>query len=131
MVASGASATKRESFNVHWNINICTLNCNFKKPVAEVLEATGFYITLNQSAVFIVLRINLLCCVLHLSIIFYLCRNLVRCKKHLKGNPVKIRNRPAAVSSISKFLKSISTVFFNGKDFKNGVSQKTCRRMNV
>ncbi|KPE50312.1 hypothetical protein AOB46_14845 [Chryseobacterium indologenes] len=44
-------------------------------------------------------------------IIVYLCRNLVSRKKRLKGNPVKIRDRPAAVSSTPKFLKNISTVF--------------------
>lgn len=65
-----------------------------------------------------------------LGIIIYLCRNLVSRKKLLKGNPVKIRDRPAAVSSASKFLKNISTVFRNGKDFKNGVSQKTCQKNN-
>ncbi|KFF13916.1 hypothetical protein IW15_00235 [Chryseobacterium soli] len=60
--------------------------------------------------IFIVLKINLLSLLLDILIIFYLCRNLVRHKKRLKGNPVKIRNRPAAVSSKPKFLKNISTV---------------------
>lgn len=64
---------------------------------------------------------------LYLPGILYLCRNLVSHNKLLKGNPVKIRYRPAAVSSAPKFLKSISTVSRNGKDFKNGVSQKTCQ----
>jgi hypothetical protein len=53
-----------------------------------------------------------------LGIIIYLCRNLVSHKKLLKGNPVQIRNRPAAVSSAPKFLKNISTVFKEWEGFQ-------------
>lgn len=68
---------------------------------------------------------------LDLPIILYLCRNLVSRKTRLKGNPVRIRYRPAAVSSKQKIFDNYIHCFINGKDFKNGVSQKTCQKINV
>jgi len=45
----------------------------------------------------------------------------------LKGNTVKFRNCPAAVSSVNeKFIQA--TVYQNGKAFVSGVSQKTCHK---
>ena len=49
----------------------------------------------------------------------------VSAKAELKGNPVQIRDSPAAVNSCHRF--SNMSLPQGGKTLKRGISQKTCR----